>query len=79
MTLQTRFTSATIESALSALTREGYEAAIRANDHGMGDQYIVVQDPIHHSGANGALVLMGYEPTILRSYGQARKFISERA
>jgi hypothetical protein len=78
MALQTRFTSATIESALSALTREGYEAAIRANDQGMGNQYIVVQDPFYHSH-NGALVLMGYEPTMLRSYGQARKFISERA
>jgi len=78
MTLQIRFTSATIESALSALTRKGYEAAIQAKDHGMGEQYIVVQDPIHHS-QNGALVLMGYEPTILRSYGQARQFILARS
>jgi hypothetical protein len=73
-----KFTSATIESALSALTRKGYEAAIQAKDHGTGEQYIVVQDPIHRS-QNGALVLMGYEPTILRSYGQARQFILARS
>lgn len=67
-----------LESALLELTRKGYEATIRARDSGMGEQYIVVQDPYYHS-VNGSLVLMGHEPTILRSYVETLKFLALRA
>lgn len=67
-----------LETALLDLTSKGYEATIHARDHGMGEQYIVVQDPYHHC-RNGSLVLMGHEPTILRSYVETCKFLALRA
>jgi hypothetical protein len=74
MALIAKFTRSTIEAALAALEGAGYEASIHAKDHGMGDQYIVVQDPFH-SGA----VLMRFDPNILRSSDCVFRFISERS
>lgn len=80
MALTARFTPATLESALKAIQHYGYEVAVKADQFG-DNQYLVVQDPVHSSGhgaSAGKLVLTGYEPTILRSYGMVRAFINAR-
>lgn len=74
--MTTQATQQELDNASAMLKRHGYEVEQKAS-HGF-NPYLVVQDPVHKD-VGGKLVLMCYEPVILRNYDRARAFINVRS